>query len=227
MRQKSLALPMVVVAWLTCGCSFGSFQTAHTQAPSSVSVTPGVAQVFNRIDDQNGRGQLTNLGAQVGGRLGLTDRVDVGLGSFLFGGVKADVKVNLLEPHERLALSPRLGAGYRFGGNRAAGLLEGGAIASYRLFDKLEPYFGLTFANHWIEPAPPPGPLPPNVVGRRGSGDGVLQMSLGLQLEISQHVALLGEYGHWFPLNDDPGDFYAFVPTNIAGLALRIGKLRP
>ena len=54
-----------------------------------------------------------------------------------------------------------------------------------------------------------------------------LELELELELELSDHIALLGEYGHWFPLNDDPGDFYAFVPTNIAGLALRIGKLRP
>lgn len=227
MRLSSLALLTVVVAPLTSGCSFASFQTAHTQAPSSVSVTPGVAQVFNRVDDQNGRDQLTNLGAQVGGRVGITKRVDAGLGSFLFGGVKADLKVNLLEPHRRLALSPRVGAGYRFGGGRSVGLLEGGAIVSYRLFDHFEPYFGLTFANHWIEPGPPPEPLPPNVVGRSGRGDGLLQLNVGIELMLSDHVALLGEYGHWFPLNDDPGDFYAFLPTNIAGLALRIGKLRP
>ena len=227
MRQMLFTAHALVAAWLTSGCSFGSFQTAHTQAPGSVSVTPGVAQVFNRVDDQNGRNRLTNLGAQLGGRLGITKRVDAGVGSFLFGGVKADVKVNLLEPHRRLALSPRLGGGYRFGGGRSVGLLEGGAIASYRLLDGIEPYLGLTFANHWIEPGPPPGPLPPNVVGHRGSGDGLLQLNLGIELMLSDHVALLGEYGHWFPLNDDPGDFYAFVPTNIVGLALRIGKLRP
>src|SRR6188474_1104149 len=124
MRGNRSALPMLLAASLTSGCSFGSFQTAHTQAPASVSITPGVAQVFNRVDDQNGRESLTNVGAQLGGRVGLTKRVDAGLGSFLFGGVKADVKVNLLEPHARLALSPRLGAGYRFGGGRAVGLLE-------------------------------------------------------------------------------------------------------
>jgi hypothetical protein len=226
MTPRCRALPALVAASLTSSCSFGSFQTAHTQAPASVSVTPGVAQVFNRVDDQNGRDRLTNLGAQLGGRFGITKRVDAGLGSFLFGGVKADLKVNLLAPHRRLALSPRLGAGYRFG-SRSVGLLEGGAIVSYRLFDSFEPYLGLTFANHWLEPRPPPGPLPPNVVRRRGGGDGLLQLNLGVELMLSDHVALLGEYGHWFPLNDDPGDFYAFVPTNIAGLALRIGKLRP
>jgi hypothetical protein len=225
MRPSFFGRLTVAIASLTSGCSFGSFQTAHTQAPASVSITPGVAQVFNRVDDQNGRDRLTNLGAQLGGRVGLTKRVDAGLSSFLFWGVKADVKVNLREPHQRLAISPRLGAGYRFG--RKVGLVEGGAIASYRLFDRFEPYFGLTFANHWIEPDPPPEPLPPNAVRRRGTGDGLLQLNLGVELMVSDHLAILGEYGHWFPLNDAPGDFYAFVPTNIAGLALRIGKLRP
>lgn len=225
MSTRPFTLLALLGACLVSGCSFGAFQTAHTQAPATVSVTPGVAQVFNRIDDQNGRSTLTNLGAQLGGRVGITNRVDAGLGSFLFSGVKADVKVNLFERHQRLAIAPRLGAGYRW--ERSVGMLEGGAIASYRFLDRFEPYLGLTFANHWIEPDPPGGPLPANVVGHRGAGDGLLQLNLGVEFMLSEHLALLGEYGHWFPLNNDPGDFYSFVPTNIAGLALRIGRVRP
>jgi hypothetical protein len=225
MMRRFLGLVPLLAASLTGACSFGAFQTGHTQAPGTVSVTPGVAQAFNRIDEQGGRSALTNVGAQLGGRLGITQRVDAGLGSFLGFGVKADLKVNLLERHEKLALAPRLGAGYRWG--RSVGMLEGGAIASYRFRDNFEPYLGLTFANHWIEPEPPSGPLPPNVVRRRGFGDGLLQLNLGVELTLSDHVALLGEYSHWFPLNNDPGDFYAFVPTHIAGLALRVGRVRP
>jgi hypothetical protein len=226
MRRRLFAVPALVGGWLTGGCSFGAFQTAHTQAPATLSVTPGVAQVFNRIDDQQGRSVATNLGAQLAGRVGITKRVDAGLGSFMFSGVKADVKVNLLERHQRLALAPRLGAGYRW--ERGVSMLEGGAIASYRVGDRFEPYLGLTFANHWIDEGKAPvQPLPPNVVGRRGTGDGLLQLNLGVELMLSNHVALLGEYGHWFPMNNDPGDFYAFVPTDIVGLALRIGRLRP
>lgn len=210
---------------LTCGCSFGMFQTAHTQAPGTVSVTPGVAQVFNRIDDQAGRSTITNLGAQLGGRVGLGKRVDAGLGSFFGYGAKVDVKVNVLDPRQRLALAPRLGAGYRW--ERNVGLLEGGAIASYRFADHFEPYLGLTYANHWIEPEQPPGPPVPNLAARRGTGDGLLQLNLGVEIGLSEHVALLGEYGHWFPLNNDPGDFYAFIPTNVAGIALRFGRVRP
>lgn len=210
---------------LTSGCSFGMFQTAHTQAPGTVSVTPGVAQVFNRLDDKSGRSVLTNVGAQLGGRLGISQRVDAGLGSFMAYGMKADVKVNLLERHNKLALAPRLGAGFRL--ERSVRMLEAGAIASYRLADKFEPYVGLTFANHWIEPENPDGPLPANAVTRREMGDGLLQLNLGFEVRVSEHVAFLGEYGHWFPMNNDPGDFYSFVPTNVAGLALRFGRVRP
>ncbi|HEX2870962.1 MAG TPA: hypothetical protein VHP33_06895 [Polyangiaceae bacterium] len=210
---------------LTSGCSFGMFQTAHTQAPGTVSVTPGVAQVFNRLDDESGRGVLTNLGAQLGGRLGISKRVDAGLGSFMAYGMKADVKVNLLEPSQKLAIAPRVGAGFRW--ERSVRMLEAGAIASYRLADKFEPYVGLTFANHWIEPEKPDGPLPANAVTRREMGDGLLQLNLGFEVRVSEHVAFLGEYGHWFPMNNDPGDFYAFVPTNVAGVALRFGRVRP
>lgn len=215
----------LLAAALTSGCSFGSFQTAHTQPPGTVSVTPGVARVFNRFDEQNGRDFSTNVGLQLAGRFGITQRIDAGLATFMRSGMKADVKLNLLDPHQRLALAPRLGAGYR--AERAVGLLEAGAITSYRLSDRIEPYLGLTFANHWIDPEPPPGPLPQNVVGPRGTGDGLLQLSVGVQLIASEHVAFLGEYGHWFPLNNDPGDFYTFVPTNVAGVAVRIGRVRP
>jgi hypothetical protein len=224
MRHFRLFLTLGSAA-LTSGCSFGMFQTAHTQAPGTVSVTPGVAQVFNRVDDESGRSVLTNVGAQLGGRLGISKRVDAGLGSFMAYGVKADVKVNLLAPSQKLAIAPRVGAGFRW--ERSVRMLEAGAIASYRSADALEPYVGLTFANHWIEPEQPDGGLPPNAVTRREMGDGLLQLNLGFELRVSEHVAFLGEYGHWFPMNNDPGDFYAFVPTNVAGLALRFGRVRP
>lgn len=224
MSTRSLSLLTVVGAALVSGCSFGTFQTAHTQPPATVSVTPGIAQAFNRIDDQQGRGVLTNVGAQLGGRVGITKRVDAGIGTFLVTGAKLDAKVNVLDPRQRLAIAPRLGAGYRAG--REIWLVEGGALASYRASSAFEPYVGLTFANHWIEPKAPQLVLPSNVVGRSGTGDGLLQLTLGVELALSRHVAVLAEYGHWFVVNNDPGDYYRFLPTNIAGLALRIGKIR-
>ena len=40
MSCRSFALPALLGAWLTSACSFGAFQTAHTQAPATMSVTP-------------------------------------------------------------------------------------------------------------------------------------------------------------------------------------------
>jgi hypothetical protein len=131
--------------------------------------------------------------------------------------------MNVLPAGAKLALAPRLGAGYRLG--RDIGMVEGGAITSYRLVQGLEPYIGLSFANHWIE-ADPPGAPPPNAVAARGTGDGLLQLSIGVELVQTTRFALLAEYGHWFPLNDDPGDFYRFLPTNIFGVAFRVGRVR-
>ncbi|HKY38714.1 MAG TPA: hypothetical protein VJN18_22380 [Polyangiaceae bacterium] len=224
MSSRTPGAVAVVGAALVSGCSFGTFQTAHTQAPATVSVTPGATYVSNAIDDQQGRGPLTNAGAQLGARVGITEHVDAGVGSFLLSGLKADVKVNVLGPHQNFAIAPRFGAGGRLG--REIWMLEGGAIASYLLFERFEPYLGLTFANHWIEPDPPLGPLPPNVVGKSGTGDGLLQLSLGVELVATRHFAVLAEYGHWFVLHDDPGDFYRFLATNVVGVAMRFGRVR-
>lgn len=224
MNARSLVLLAIVEAGLLNGCSFGMFQTAHTQPSGTVSATPGVAYAFDSIDDQAGRGPATNVGAQLGARIGLSRRVDLGIGSFLLTGAKSDVKMNLLDPRSRFAVSPRAGAGYRFG--RSVFMLESGAIVSYRS-NWLEPYFGLTFANHWIEPDAPDGHLPSSLATRAGTGDGLLQANVGLQLIAANSVGVLAEFGRWFPLNNDPGDFYRFLPTSIAGLALRVGRVRP
>jgi hypothetical protein len=221
MSTRSLAWG-AALGCLATGCSFGSFQTAHTQLPGTVSITPGVTYVTNRIADEAGRSTLTNSGAQLSGRAGITERIDVGVGSFLQTGLKGDVKMNVLSPHARLALAPRLGAGYRLG--REIAMVEAGAITSYRLVQGLEPYVGLSFANHWIEAEAPAAT--PNAVAARGTGDGLLQLSIGIELVQMSHFAILVEYGHWFPLHDDPGDFYRFLPTNIFGIALRLGRVR-
>jgi hypothetical protein len=224
MMQVAQGFVRLLLAALASGCSFGSFQTAHTQTPGTVSVTPGATYVFNRIDDEAGRGLATNVGAQLGGRVGITDRFDAGIGGFMRSGLKVDAKVNVLEPSAKLAVAPRLGAGYRIG--RKIGLVEGGGIASYRFASWFEPYLGLSLANHWIEAEAPPFEIGPHALGKSGTGDGVLQMNLGVELALSKHVALLAEYGRWFPLYDDPGDYYDFLPTNVAGVALRIGRVR-
>lgn len=219
-----LASAIMGSSLLAVGCSFGTFQTGHTQAPGTLSATTGMTLVSNSLDGEAGRGGVTNVGAQFSGRLGLARHVDLGLGTFMLTGLRTDVKVNLLDPSAKLAIAPRLGAGLRFG--REVRMLEAGAITSYALARSFEPYFGLSFANHWIEPEAPTYTLPANLAPSRRTGDGLLQLSLGFEAVLSDHSALLAEFQHWFPLNDNPGDFYRFVPTNVFGIALRFGSVR-
>jgi len=40
----------------------------------------------------------------------------------------------------------------------------------------------------------------------------------------SSVVTLMVEYGHWFLLFDDPGDFYSFLSADVLGAAIRIGR---
>jgi hypothetical protein len=206
------------------GCSFGLFQTAHTQPPGTVSGTVGATYLTNELDDVAGRSEITRMGAEVGARVGVTRRLELGVGTFFLSGARANAKVNLLDPTGPFALSPRAGVGYqhRYGVLMA----EAGAIASYRFFDVVEPYFGLTFANHWISRYSPPPVVPPNLAPGTGTGDGLLQGALGVEVAAGPYVGFIAEYGHWFVLNDDPADFYAFVPTNIVGVALRVGPAR-
>ncbi len=222
--SRSLPARAAFCGLLGGGCSFGSFQTAHTQAPATVSVTAGATNVMNAIDDQAGRDLSTNVGGQLGVRVGVADRVDVGLGSFFQTGGRADAKINVLDPRGRVAIAPRLGVGYQWA--HQIYMLEGGAIASVRAQEWLEPYLGLSFANHWIESYEALEPLPQNAVGKSGSGDGLLQLSLGVELAASRYFAVLAEYGHWFVLNDDPGDHFRFVATNILGIAVRVGRVQ-
>ncbi len=209
--------------WLG-GCSFGLFQTAHTQPPRTATLTVGGTYLSNELDDEESRTPITRLGAEVGARVGVIPRVEVGLGTFFQSGGRVNAKVNVLDPTGPFALSPRVGVGYQW--KYGVWMAEGGAIASYRFFDVLEPYFGLTFANHWIGKYPPPDTVPRNVAPGTGTGDGLLQAALGLEFMASNRVGLIAEYGHWFVLTDDPGDFYAFLPTNIVGFALRFGAVR-
>jgi hypothetical protein len=202
------------------GCSFGLFQTAHTTPPGRVRGSAGLSYVSNRVLKQQ-TNPFLNVGMDAALRVGLTPHLDVGLGSFELAGAALDAKYNLLRADQDWALAPRVGVAY--GINYETFRAEAGGIASYQISRFVEPYLGLTFANYWIgNYTPPEGPPPPGwrYAARKGKGDGVLELNVGVELP-SKHFATLLEYGHWFVLQDDPGDFYHFVPTNIVGVAVR------
>jgi hypothetical protein len=215
---------LALVASSTTACSYGLFQTAHTQPPGTVSATFGVTTVSNEIAEESGRNAFTNLGFEPSARVGLGRQLDVGVGGFFLSGGRADVKYDLLGPDEPLAIAPRFGVGYQV--NYAIFMAEIGVLESYRVTRWFEPYGGLTLADHWIGDydAPDSPPAGKTFADRTYSGDGLLKANLGVAFMPSSAVTLMLEYGHWFFLFDDPGDFYSFLPTDIFGAAIRFGR---
>jgi len=207
-----------------CACSTNLFQTAHTTPPGRVRANVGLSYLSNRViaqQSRSGPNPFVSIAGQAGLRVGVTEHLDLGLGSFEIEGAALDAKYNLLGPAQPWALAPRVGAAY--GGNYQTFRAQAGGIASYRASRLVEPYLGLTFANYWIgkytRPSQP-APAGSHYAHRSGSGDGVLELNFGVELP-SKHYATLLEFSHWFVLQDDPGDFYRFVPTNLVGVAMR------
>jgi len=221
------ALELAAATGLLCalwGCSTNLFQTAHTTPPGRVRGNVGLSYLANRVTAEqrrSGPNPFVSVAGQAGLRVGLTEHLDLGLGSFEIEGAALDAKYNLFDHDRAWALAPRVGAAY--GLNYRTFRAEAGGIASYRASRLVEPYVGLTFANYWIgkytRPSEP-APAGSHYAQRRGSGDGVLELNFGVELP-SKHYATLLEFSHWFVLQDDPGDFYRFVPTNLVGVAMR------
>lgn len=218
----------VLAALAPCGlfalsaCSYNLFQTARTEPAGKVTAATGMSYVSNKVLDQNRSGNpFIAVGFQGGARVGVTPHLDLGLGGFQFEGAVLDAKYDLFDHADALALAPRVGVAYGF--NHDVFMAEVGGIVSYRVAPAFEPYLAVTFANHWIgHYADPPPPQPGwHYAARTGSGDGLLQLNVGIEMPVASHLALLVEYAHWFALQDDPGDYYSFVPTNVLGAGVR------
>jgi hypothetical protein len=225
MAARSL---LIALSLLASGCSYGLFQTGHTQPTGTFSGSIAVTAISNELSQSNGRGIQTNTAVEPALRVGVSDQLDVGLSGFLMSGARADVKYNLMPPDAPLAIAPRVGAGYQF--SYEVAMAQAGAIVSYRVGTAVEPYLGVAFANHWINGYPAiEDPLPPGKteVGRSYSGDGLLQTHLGLAIGAGPNAAFLLELGRHWRMQDDAGDHYRFVSTNVYGLALRIGPGTP
>jgi hypothetical protein len=219
---------LVAFAFVLCAplvaCGYGLHQTAKTQRPGAVSLQTGLSYISNEnISAQQQPGPL-HIGAEVGPvRVGLSDHVDVGVGFFYELGARVDAKFNVLAPSDRLAIAPRLGAGYASGSDRRTAMWMGGIIASYDVDPTFTPYLAATFANHWFA-----GPQPEasfnageHLAPPTGLGDGLLELVAGAQWRVGSVVALSAEYGLWQPVQNDPGTFYAFVTSQVVSVGMR------
>jgi hypothetical protein len=197
-------------------------QTAHTVPAGKARAHLGAARVYNEIDDVGGRGTLSNTSVEAGVRFGVTDFLDLGVLPLLGSGAAVDSKANVLYGKGRLALAPRLLAGVTT--DTPVFVAEAGIIASYRIVRALEPYAALGFSNHWFfgpRPLPEDGLAADESLAKpAGYGDGLVKASLGLSARFGGGFSALVEYDHWYLAQNDPGNGYAFLPSDVIALAL-------
>lgn len=207
------------------GCTTGLFQTAKTLPYGERNLGLGAARLItNRnaaVRNEATAPPPSSLEGftmpEAGMRVGLGRQTDLGFGSYLGLGLRADAKHNLLPDAKPYALAPRLGLGAATSKDRWLWAWLAGLIASYDLNSVFSFYSGASFVAHYIhQPAPqlPPGE---RLVGRTPWGDGLLQLALGIEARFSSRTAIQAEYGRWLPLQNDPGDGYRFVPAHLVG----------
>jgi hypothetical protein len=223
--MRDVAIAALAVSFV--GCGYGLHQTAKTQPPGSVSFVNGFSYITNSnlaAQDRIGGSSLLRIATDVGPlRAGLSDHVDMGIG-FLYGpGVLVDSKFNVLQRVSRLALAPRLGSGFSVNDTRTTTVWMAGIIASYDFLPALTPYVAGTFANHWIKSPQPEATFAPgeHLAAPTGTGDGLLELSAGLQWRTGPILALTAECGLWLPMQNDPGTFYSFVTSQIVSVGFR------
>ncbi len=186
----------------------------------------GTSMVFNANDATRGLGPHS-VAPQIGPvRIGVGERVDVGITSFFGFGLRADVKVMLSRATLPFAIAVRAGAGAAWNtDSRSIAAAYAGGIASYT-FGVVEPFVAVTFMNHWIFGSPAPtDPLPAGqtYAPRAGYGDGLLQLALGVRIFASARTSVAFEYARWEPVQNDPGDGYSFIENDILSFTVCVG----
>ncbi len=205
----------------TSGCGgYGLMQTAHTEPPGKGGAVVGANLASNKLSGVAGRDSYQSFSQQAAPRVGLSDHVDVGAQPWMLFGVRGDAKVDLLDPRDPLAVAPRVGGGYAGTSTQTIMAMAGG-IVSYRLPGNVEPYLGVTYADHWIDRPVSAGLVAPgeSLVPRNNTGDGLVQLSIGLELP-GRASGFIAEYNLWLPANNDPGDGYAFVTTEVFAIGV-------
>ncbi len=230
--MRHLLLLLAATLSLVGGCGYGHLQTARTTPRGAIDIAVGQGLVYNktiemrREAEDGGQGvSISNLPIMINSRLGLTDRLDIGLRLLLVGGLLADTKVNFLHPKSPWALSGSVGFG------AAADVSTKGAYlvhlplwlrASYDFKFGLTPYVALGYSFFWIYGRDADPVIGATYLDRSGTGDQLVTAAVGLQQKLGRHVALLLEYNLWQPVVDDPGDFFSFERSHIVIFGVRI-----
>ncbi len=220
------------------GCWTGRLQTARTVPKGHALLILGDGFIYNELIQERKEGGGAALGfgnfpPHLGIRVGVANRVDVGLVEYNLLGLLADAKVNLLPPSWKLALSLSLGIGGAgdFGWDRKARLLTipANLAMSYDFLrdsprhPTLTPYVALGWVGHWLwnylvgqeDGGPETSP---------NEGDHLLQATGGLAIQATKSIWVYIEYDYFHQFHDDPEDRHAFVDNHVflVGFSLEV-----
>ena len=246
-RHLAVLLFGTTVLASSAGCWLGRLQTARTTPKGHIRLVAGQGFLSNElIDERSEQGTVPvgfgNFPTHLGVRLGLTDRLDVGLVEYGLAGMQADVKVNLLPPSWNLALA--LSGGFGAAADLAPSgggyvvLLPVTLFVSYDFFRghptrvELTPYGALGWTGYWIwgyEPDEVPQGFHKGDGPTRG--DHVLQVTAGLAVSTTEQTRLFLEYDYMHQFYDDVGDNHAFVDNHLflvgVSIDIHLGVRRP
>jgi len=210
---------LAVAALSLSGCAGTALmQSARTLPKGEVDVTVGVGLLHNEMAE--GRGYaLSNIPIQVGIRGGLTDQFEIGARSLMTLGLLIDAKYDLLPASSPLALSLMGSAGGALFPGQSALHAPVAALASYDV-GPVTPYGSLGYGAWWFfyDADRVPGV---RYASRTGTGDGTLDLRLGVELRLRGGVTVIAEYSYLRPVVDDPGDFYALASNHLVATGVR------
>lgn len=223
MRSAAFSIAVALIGAMgASGCAGTAlFTTARTVPKHEVRFTAGVGVTYNSLVGERGFA-VNNIPVQLGLRVGLTDQLDLGVRS-LSAGLLVDAKYNFVRPDSPFALALMGGVGGVYGGTdigqTSAVHVPLSVVASYDV-GPLTPYAAAGYGAWWF--VHPINREPGVTYARRtGTGDGTVDLKVGLELRVARRVALLVEYGYSHPVVDDPGDNFALVPTHLFATGVR------
>lgn len=218
--RRSLSVCLVVAC---AGCGYGQFQTAKTTPVGKVRVSMSQSFQYNETFDERPV-HVYNFPPQIDVRVGVHERVDVGATVLMLGGLMADAKVNVMAPDHAFGLAFKVGLGAAADiGQPGAWLLHlpVSVIASVRIGDRVSPYLGFGYGFWWIFGRTLLETDPSATYAKRaGYGDGVLRLTVGLEIAAVGRLAFLVEYSFLPAVVDDPGDSFAFVDNHLVGIGV-------
>ncbi|MFH2009357.1 MAG: hypothetical protein ABI333_22390 [bacterium] len=226
------ALALALIAVGAAGCGFGQLQTARPARKGHLHVTLGPGFIYNKTikmraeSEDGGPGvAFSNIPLHIHARLGLTDRLDLGLKLFYLAGAQVDTKINLVPPKSPFALSVLAGVGIAkdVGGGKDAFLLHVplSLHMSYDIGGRVTPYVAGGYSMYFIYGRDEEAEAGQDFTGRKGHGDHMVTVNVGIKVKIKRFLSILAEYNYWHPVLDDPGDFFSFEKNHIWVVAVQ------